>query len=107
MKKGVIKRLWKYVGKYRFAFILSLIAAAIGVIGQLYLPILFGKATDLIIGEGQVELNSILKIGITAAICSLIAGLMQWINEVLCSVIANGVVKRLRFNTFKKLQKRG
>ncbi len=105
MKKGVIKRLWKYVGKYRFAFILSLIAAAIGVIGQLYLPILFGKATDLIIGEGQVELNSILKIGITAAICSLIAGLMQWINEVLCSVIANGVVKRLRFNTFKKLQK--
>ena len=105
MKKGEIKRLWKYVGKYRFAFILSLIAAAIGVIGQLYLPILFGKATDLIIGEGQVELNSILKIGIAAAICSLIAGLMQWINEVLCSVIANGVVKRLRFNTFKKLQK--
>ncbi len=105
MKKGVLKRLWKCVGKYRFAFILSLITAGVCVVAQLYLPILFGKATDLIIGKGNVDLKGIAKIGVSGAICALIAGLMQWFNEVLCTVISNGVVKRLRNEAFSKLQK--
>ena len=105
MKKGVLKRLWNYVGKYRFAFILSIVTAGVYVIFQLYLPILFGKATDLIIGKGRVDLNAVLKICISGAICALIAGLMQWITEILCTVISNGVVKRLRSDAFKKLQK--
>ena len=105
MKKDVLKRLWKYVGKYRFAFILSILTAGVYVIAQLYLPILFGKATDLIIGKDKVDLSGVLKIGLSGAICALIAGLMQWITEILCTLISNGVVKRLRKDAFEKLQK--
>ena len=105
MKKDVLKRLWKYVGKYRFAFILSILTAGVYVIAQLYLPILFGKATDLIIGKDRVDLSGVLKIGLSGAICALIAGLMQWITEILCALISNGVVKRLRKDAFEKLQK--
>ena len=105
MKRGILKRLWKYVGKYRLAFILSILTAGIYVVLQLYLPILFGRATDLIIGKDNVDLNGVLKIGISVAICVLIAGLMQWLTEFLCTVISNGVVKRLREDTFKKLQR--
>ena len=105
MKKGVLKRLWSYVGKYRFAFILSIVTAAVYVMFQLYLPILFGKATDLIIGKGKVDLDGVLNIGVKAAICALIAGLMQWFTEILCTIISNGVVKRLRKDTFNKLQR--
>ena len=105
MKKGVIKRLWAYVGKYRFAFIISLFTSLICVAGQLYLPILFGKATDLIVGKGQVDLAGIVKIGITGAISALIAGFAQWITDAICTVIANGVVKNLRKDAFEKLQK--
>lgn len=105
MKKGALKKLWAYVGKYRFAFILSIITAGIYVVFQLYLPILFGNATDLIISKGNVDLDGVLKIGITASICALIAGLMQWFTEVLCTIISNGVVKRLRKDTFNKLQR--
>ena len=105
MKKGVIKRLWSYAKKYRFIFIVSLITSLVAVAGQLYLPILFGKATDFIVGKGQVDLNAILKIGINGAICALIAGLMQWITDALCTVISNGVVKNLRKDTFERLQK--
>ena len=104
MKKGIFKRLWQYVGKYRWVFLISLLTSAIFVACQLYLPILFGNATDLIVGEGNVDLQSLLKIGISGAICALIAGLMQWITEVLCNKIANGVVKRLRKDAFDKLQ---
>ena len=105
MKKGVLKRLWKYVGRYRFAFMLSIVTAGAYVIAQLYLPILFGKATDLIIGKDNVDINGIVKIGISGAICALIAGLMQWFTEILCTIISNGVVKRLRKDTFNKLQR--
>ena len=105
MKKGVLKRLWSYVGKYRFAFVLSILTAGVYVIFQLYLPILFGKATDLIVGKGTVDVNGIVKIGINASICALIAGLMQWFTEALCTIISNGVVKRLRKDTFNKLQR--
>ncbi|MBE5742427.1 MAG: ABC transporter ATP-binding protein [Clostridiales bacterium] len=105
MKKGVIKRLWKVAGKYRFIFALSIVCSLICVVAQLYLPILFGKATDLIIDKGQVDLPSILKIGISGAICALIAGLTQWINEGLSSKIANGITKNLRIEAFKRLQK--
>lgn len=104
MKKGIFKRLWQYVGKYRWVFILSLLTSAIYVACQLYLPILFGDATDLILGEGAVDLHGLIKIGISGAICALIAGLMGWITEVLCNIIANGVVKRLRKDAFDKLQ---
>lgn len=104
MKKGIFKRLWQYVGKYRWVFLISLLTSAIFVACQLYLPILFGNATDLIVGENSVDLQSLLKIGISGAICALIAGLMQWITEVLCNKIANGVVKRLRKDAFDKLQ---
>lgn len=105
MKKSALKKLWAYVGKYRFAFILSIITAGIYVVFQLYLPILFGNATDLIISKGNVDLDGVLKIGITASICALIAGLMQWFTEILCTIISNGVVKRLRKDTFNKLQR--
>lgn len=104
MKKGIFNRLWQYVGKYRWVFLISLLTSAIFVACQLYLPILFGNATDLIVGEGNVDLQALLKIGISGAICALIAGLMQWITEVLCNKIANGVVKRLRKDAFDKLQ---
>ena len=91
MKTSVLKRIWKSVGKQRLPFILSLITSAVFVCCSLYLPILFGEATDLIVEEGKVDLNGILKIGVSASICALIAGLAQWITDILCGKIANGI----------------
>lgn len=105
MKKGIIKRLWNYAGKYKVAFVFSLVFAFVFVVANLLLPILFGKATDLIIGEGQVDFDGLIKIGISGAICALIAGIAQWISETLCTRIANGMTKNLREEAFSKLQK--
>ena len=56
---GVMKRLWKYAKKYRLAFVISLIAATLYVGFSLILPILFGKATDLIIGKDNVDVSGL------------------------------------------------
>ena len=105
MKKGVIKKLWKYAGKYRFAFILSLITSAVYVAGSLYLPILFGNAADLIVGEGNVDIQGLLNIALIAAIVAAGAGVMQWISETACVYISNGVTRSIRNDLFGKIQK--
>jgi len=45
----------RFIGKYRFLLILSIILAAVSVILQLYVPILFGNAIDQVIAQHQVN----------------------------------------------------
>ena len=105
MKTGVIKKLWRYAARYRFAFILSLVTSAVYVGGSLYLPILFGKAADMIIGVGEVDLDGILHIGLIAAVVAVGSGLMQWISETACVVISDGITRSVRNDLFDKMQK--
>lgn len=105
MKTGVIKKLWRYAARYRFAFILSLITSAVYVGGSLYLPILFGKAADMIIGAGAVDLDGILHTGLIAAVVAVGSGLMQWIAETACVVISDGITRSVRNDLFDKMQK--
>lgn len=103
--KGVIKRLWKYASKYRAAFIISLIASAVYVAFSLILPILFGKATDLIVGKNEVGFDGLYKLFVYAAAAAVGAGMSQWITEVLCNKISNGMTARIRNDVFEKLQR--
>ncbi len=103
--KGVIKKLWKYAYKYRFAFVLSLITAALYVAGSLYLPKLYGEMTNLIVGKNDVDLDGILSLGIRAAAIIAAAALMQWVTEVVCVKISDGVARSVRKDLFEKIQK--
>lgn len=102
---GVIKKLWKYAYKYRFAFVLSLITAALYVAGSLYLPKLYGEMTNLIVGKNDVALDGILSLGIRAAAIIAAAALMQWITEAVCVKISDGVARSVRRDLFGKIQK--
>lgn len=102
---GVIKKLWKYAYKYRFAFVLSLITAALYVAGSLYLPKLYGEMTNLIVGKNDVDLDGILSLGIRAAAIIAAAALMQWVTEAVCVKISDGVARSVRRDLFGKIQK--
>ncbi|MDY5819881.1 MAG: ABC transporter ATP-binding protein [Candidatus Borkfalkiaceae bacterium] len=102
---GVIKKLWKYAYKYRFAFVLSLITAALYVAGSLYLPKLYGEMTNFIVGKNDVDLDGILSLGIRAAAIIAAAALMQWITEAVCVKISDGVARSVRRDLFGKIQK--
>lgn len=102
---GVIQKLWKYAYKYRFAFVLSLITAALYVAGSLYLPKLYGEMTNLIVGKNDVDLGGILDSGVRAAAIIAAAALMQWITEAVCVKISDGVARSVRRDLFGKIQK--
>ena len=54
-----METLWKvlrFIGKYRLLLILSIILAAVSVILQLYVPVLFGNAIDQVVAEHRGKL---------------------------------------------------
>ena len=105
MRLTFYKRLWKYAGKDRWLFIISLLFSAIDVAASLTLPILFGKAADLIIGEGNVDFGGIARLSVIALCCICAAALSQWVTEFLSNRIANAIVRRVRNDAFENLER--
>ena len=104
-KKSTIKRVLKYLGKYRIFLILSLGMALVTVAGQLYIPILQGNAIDNIIGEGNVDFAAVMKIIITILITMGVVALFQWIMNICNNKITYSIVHDLRKDAFNNLQR--
>ena len=51
------KKVLRFIGRYRFLLIASIVLAAVSVILQLYVPILFGNAIDEIVARNQVHFS--------------------------------------------------
>ena len=103
--KGTFRRLMKLIEKYKFLVLLSLLLAVVVVATQLYAPILFGKAVDLAIGKGNVDIKGIITILIKTAVVIGITALAQWIMSVINNRITYRVVMDLRVQAFRHLQK--
>lgn len=104
-KKSTIKRVLRYLGKYRIFLILSLVMALVTVAGQLYIPILQGNAIDNIIGEGNVNFAAVMKIIITILVTMGIVALFQWIMNICNNKITYSIVHDIRRDAFNKLQR--
>ena len=104
-KKSTIKRVLRYLGKYRVFLILSLGMALVTVAAQLYIPILQGNAIDNIIGEGNVDFAAVMKIIITILITMGVVALFQWIMNICNNKITYSIVHDIRKDAFNKLQR--
>lgn len=104
-KKSTIKRVLRYLGKYRIFLILSLVMALVTVAGQLYIPILQGNAIDNIIGEGNVDFAAVMKIIITILVTMGVVALFQWIMNICNNRITYSIVHDIRRDAFNKLQR--
>ena len=58
--KDVLKKILLALKGYRLELVLSLLLALLSVAAALYVPILIGRAIDLIAGKGQVQFDAIL-----------------------------------------------
>ncbi len=109
MKKGTsslstIKKVLRYLAKYKILFIISLILTLFTVALTLYIPILVGDAIDLAVGIRDVDFDAIFRILTRIGIISAVIALLQWIVNVCNNRITFGIVRRLRRDAFKKIQ---
>lgn len=100
-----VKKVLKYIGKYKLLMLLSAVLA-IGIVAlTLYVPILIGKSIDLIIGKGLVDIEGIVKHLTTAGILILATALMQWVMSTINNKITYHVVRDMRNEAFEKLER--
>ncbi len=102
--KGTLKKVFSYIGKYKYFLILSMFFAAVTVGLTLYAPILVGKAIDCIIGKGNVDFVNMKSILIKVAVIIVSTALIQWLMNVCNNKITYNVSRDLRKKAFEKIE---
>lgn len=102
--KGTLKKVFSYIGKYKYFLILSMFFAAVTVGLTLYAPILVGKAIDCIIGKGNVDFVNMKSILIKVAVIVVSTALIQWLMNVCNNKITYNVSRDLRKKAFEKIE---
>lgn len=105
MNKTVIKKLLKYLNKNIISLGITLLLAVSSVVLTIYVPILFGNAIDLIIDKGNVDFNGLKDILFKIFIIIIIIGILQWIMMTINNYVAYRINKRIRYESFVKIQK--
>ena len=100
----VIKRVLKYIGKYKFSFIISLVLTLFSTVCTLYIPVLAGEAIDMIVSKGNVNFAGLTKILFLILVAIIIGGISQYFTNTLNNRMANNTVKDMRTDAFNNLQ---
>lgn len=104
LNSGSLKKVLKYVGRYKALLIISIMLAAVSVAASLCIPVFAGKAIDCIIGKGNVDFASIKTNLIFIGALACVSALAQWIMNSLNNRISFRVVRDVRNAAMKKLQ---
>ena len=103
--RGTLRRVLSYLKGYRFYLFLSLLLALATVALTLYLPVLIGNAIDCIVGSDSVYFDKILHIFTQATIIIALTALFQWLMNVCNNKMTFGIVRNIRNDAFRHLQK--
>ena len=106
-RPGTMKKVLRYIGRYRFLLPISIILALISVSLTLYVPTLIGEAIDLIAYINEPETGSIDRIVgvlLEAGGLILITAVAQWLMSTVNNKISFGVVRDIRNDAFGKIQ---
>ena len=104
-KTSTIIRVLKYLSKYTFYMVVSIVVALVTVAGQLYIPILQGNAIDKIIEKSNVDFKGIMQIIAIILITMAVVALLQWVMNICNNKITYSVIRDIRKDAFNKLQK--
>ena len=101
---GTMKKVLEYLRPYMGLVALSVLLAAVTVALTLYVPVLIGRAIDLIVGPGQVDMPGILRLILRIAIVVAATAAVQWAVNTINNKITFQVVRDVRAQAFAKLQ---
>lgn len=94
----------RYIRRYLFFVVLSILCAAITVALTLYVPILTGNAIDYIIDKGFVDFDPVLSIVKKIVVIVLLTAVSQWLMNVSNNQIAYHVIHDIRREAFHKIE---
>lgn len=104
-QRETIVKVLRYIRKYWFFLIASLVLALITVALTLYIPILTGQAIDRIVGAGKVNFDGVFAICKKIALAVGITAMAQWIMNVCNNKITYSVVRDIRDDAFARIER--
>ena len=105
IKGSTIKKVLKFIGKYKYLLFLAVLFAAVSASLMLYVPILVGSAIDFIVAKDNVDFNSVFTILLKVGVIVGAAALLQWLMNTVNNRITYHVVRDIRNEAFKKIEK--
>ena len=104
-RKETLRRVLRMLRPYRGLLLLSILAAAVFVAGELLIPIFTGNAIDAMIAAGRVEMPVIGKAVFSIAVCIAAAGTARYLMGLCNNRVTAKVTRDLRDAMMAKIEK--
>ena len=98
-----LKKVLRYIARYRLLVAVSLLLAALSVALTLYVPIVVGDAIDFIVEAGRVDFAQILRCLVVIGVVVAITAVAQWAMNIINNKITYQVIRDIRKEAFHKL----
>lgn len=98
-----IKRLLQYIKPFKKNLIAAVIAAFIGILFSLLVPVFIGYGVDAMVGVDNVDFKKLVQICIALAAIILISALFQWIMTYHSNKLSYYTVEQMRNDVTEKL----
>lgn len=102
---SALRKLSPFIGRYWVGLAASIVLAGAMVVLQLYVPILFGDAIDLMVGEGQVWFDGIASHISRIVIIVCISAVCTYFMNLINNRIAFGIVREIRSKAIEHVQR--
>ena len=102
--RTVFGKVLHVIGNYSLLLFLSVLLAAVSVILQLYIPILFGQAIDYILGPSQVDFAAIAVIMKKTLFFIILASLVTWVMNLINNQLTYRTVADIRAKAIRRIQ---
>ena len=102
--KGTLARVLEYLGRYKGLLALSMLLAVATVAATLYVPLLAGRAIDLIVGPDEVDFEGIAALLLETGVIVAFTSLAQWAMNAINNRMTFGVVRDVRRDAFRKIE---
>ena len=99
-----LKKVFRYLGKYRIYLLFTILLAAVTVALTLYVPKLTGAAVDDIVAPGKVNFPGVFQILIRIGVCIAITAFAQWMMNICNNKMTYQIVQDVRNEAFQKIE---
>lgn len=102
---SALRKLSPFIGRHWVGLAASIVLAGAMVVLQLYVPILFGDAIDLMVGEGQVWFDGIASYTGRIIMLVCISAICTYFMNLINNRIAFGIVREIRSKAIEHVQR--
>ncbi|MBQ7474392.1 MAG: ABC transporter ATP-binding protein [Clostridia bacterium] len=103
-RRAILGRIVRFAAPYKFSLIFSFLLGLLSVSLSLFIPVLIGRAVDMMTGPGAVDYDGIVPILYAIAACAIGSALFQWLMTAANNRITYNVTRDMRRTAFRTLQ---